>query len=108
FAMRVSVHWDERGVRHQAKMPNVPQPEKLPSDSDMREKLLPMMPDPVRRYYERERPIEFRPVEFDRYLGKKYPGGQFNVWIRTTGKLPDLPAIHQCVLAYASAMIVLD
>ena len=74
----------------------------------MREKLLPMMPDPVRRYYERERPIELRPVEFDRYLGKKYPDGQFNVWIRTTGKLPDLPAIHQCVLAYASDMMLLD
>ena len=66
------------------------------------------MPDPVRRYYERERPIELRPVEFERYLGKKYPDGRFNVWIRTTGKLPDDPAIHQCVLAYASDMTLLD
>jgi acyl-CoA thioesterase-2 len=74
----------------------------------MREKLLPTMPDPVRRYYERERPIELRPVEFERYLGKKYPDRQFNVWIRTTGKLPDTPAIHQCVLAYASDMMLLD
>jgi acyl-CoA thioesterase-2 len=74
----------------------------------MREKLLPTMPDPVRRYYERDRPIELRPVEFERYLGKKIPGGQFNIWIRTTGKLPDLPAIHQCVLAYASDMMLLD
>ena len=105
--MLVSFHSDEAGLSHQAKMPDVPPPEKLPSDSDMREKLLPTMPDPVRRYYERERPIEFRPVEFDRYLGKKYPDGQFNVWIRTTGKLPDLPAIHQCVLAYASDMAVI-
>ena len=32
----------------------------------------PLMPEPVRRYYERERPIELRPVEFDRYLGRKY------------------------------------
>ena len=74
----------------------------------MREKLLPTMPDPVRRYYERDRPIELRPVEFERYLGKKIPGGHFNIWIRTTGKLPDLPAIHQCVLAYASDMMLLD
>ena len=66
------------------------------------------MPDPVRRYYERERPIELRPVEFERYLGKKYPDGRFNVWIRTTGRLPDDPAIHQCVLAYASDMTLLD
>ena len=57
-------------------MPDVPPPEELPSEAEMREKLLPTMPDPVRRYYERERPIELRPVEFDRYLGKKYPDGQ--------------------------------
>ncbi len=62
------------------------------------------MPEPVRRYYERERPIELRPVEFDRYLGRKIEDGRFHVWIRATGKLPDEPAIHQCVLAYASDM----
>ncbi len=32
----------------------------------------------------------------------------FNVWIRATGRLPDEPAIHQCVLAYASDMMLLD
>src|SRR6266540_2601523 len=66
------------------------------------------MPDPVRRYYERERPIELRPVEYGRYLGKTYEDGRFNVWIRATGKLPDKPAIHECVLAYASDMTLLD
>jgi acyl-CoA thioesterase-2 len=66
------------------------------------------MPEPVRRYYERERPIELRPVEFERYLGKKFPGGRFNIWIRTTGPLPDAAAIHQCVLAYASDLMLLD
>ena len=54
------------------------------------------------------RPIELRPVEFGRYLGKKSEDGRFNVWIRATGKLPDDPAIHQCVLAYASDMMLLD
>jgi acyl-CoA thioesterase-2 len=87
FSMLVSFHSDEPGLEHQAKMPDVPPPEKLPSESEMREKILPMMPDPVRRYYERERPIELRPVEFDRYLGKKYPDGRFNVWVKTMGLL---------------------
>jgi acyl-CoA thioesterase-2 len=66
------------------------------------------MPEPMRRYFERERPIELRPVEFDRYLGKKFADGRFHVWIRATGALPDDPAIHQCVLAYASDMTLLD
>jgi acyl-CoA thioesterase-2 len=66
------------------------------------------MPEPVRRYYERERPLELRPVELGRYAGQKFPDGRFHVWIRTTGPLPDDPAIHQCVLAYASDMTLLD
>jgi acyl-CoA thioesterase II len=108
FSMSVSFHVQEPGVTHQAKMPDVPPPERLPSDSDLRDRVLPMMPDSVRRYYERERPIELRPVEFERYLGKKYPDGRFNVWIRTTAPLPDVPAIHQCALAYASDFMLLD
>ncbi len=108
FSMSASFHADEPGLTHQATMPDVPKPEDLPSESDIKERVLPLMPDPVRRYYERERPIELRPVEFGRYLGQKYQDGRFNVWIRTTGKLPDDPAVHACVLAYASDMTLLD
>ena len=108
FSMSVSFHNDEGGLDHQAKMPVVPTPEELPSETEIRERIMPTMPDPVRRYYERERPIELRPVEFGRYLGKKSEDGRFNVWIRTTGKLPDDPTIHRCVLAYASDLTLLD
>ena len=83
-------------------------PDALPSEAEVRERMLPLMPDAVRRYYERERPIELRPVEYGRYLGKKLEGGRFHMWIRATGRLPDEPAIHQCVLAYASDMTLLD
>jgi acyl-CoA thioesterase-2 len=108
FIMSVSFHRNEPGLSHQAKMPDVPSPDELPSEAELRDRVLPMMPEPVRRYYERERPIELRPVEYGRYLGKVIEDGRFNVWIRATGKLPDEPAIHQCVLAYASDMTLLD
>ena len=108
FSMLVSFHTNEEGLDHQAPMPDVPPPEQLPSDAEMRAKLLPTMPESVRRYYERERPVELRPVEFDRYRGKKYPDGQFHIWIRATSKLPDDPAIHQCALAYSSDYALLD
>jgi acyl-CoA thioesterase II len=108
FSMLVSFHLEEQGLDHQAKMPDVPGPDTLPSEAEVREKILPTMPDPVRRYYERERPIELRPVEFERYLGKKFPDGKFHVWIKATGRLPDDPAIHRCVLAYTSDMGLLD
>jgi acyl-CoA thioesterase II len=108
FTLMVSFHNDEEGLTHQAPMPQVPPPEDLPSEAQIKATILPTMPEAVRRYYESERPIELRPVQYDRYLGKKYEDGKFNVWIRATGKLPDDPAIHQCVLAYASDMSLLD
>jgi acyl-CoA thioesterase-2 len=108
FTMAVSFHRDEPGMSHQAEMPAVPRPEELPNESEIKARVLPLMPDPVRRYYERERPIEWRPVELDRYLGKRIADGRFHVWIRATGRLPDEPAIQQCVLAYASDMLLLD
>src|SRR6516164_2696004 len=68
FTMAVSFHGNEPGLSHQAEMPSVPEPDALPSEAEVKERVLPLMPDAVRRYYERERPIELRPVEFDRYL----------------------------------------
>src|SRR6266568_9497723 len=53
FSMAVSFHVLEPGLTHQARMPEVPGPEQLPSDADIRDRVLPMMPDSVRRYYER-------------------------------------------------------
>ena len=108
FSMEVSFHVTEEGWTHRFAMPDVPRPDQLPSEAEVRDKLLPLMSDAVRRYYERERPIELRPVEYGRYLGEKLEGDRFHIWIRATGRLPDEPAIHQCVLAYASDMTLLD
>lgn len=108
FSMSVSFHNDEEGYVHQMDMPDVPGPEDLPSEAQMKQSVVPLMPDPVRAYYERERPIELRPVEFQRYSSRDPLPPRFHVWIRATGQLPDDPAIHRCVLAYASDMTLLD
>jgi acyl-CoA thioesterase-2 len=108
FSMLVSFHAHEEGLTHQAQMPDVPPPDELPSEKEVRSSILPTLPEAVRRYYERERPIEMRPVEFDRYTGKRYPDGRFHVWIKINGRLPDDLPLHQCALAYASDMTLLD
>ena len=108
FSMSVSFHVEEAGYAHQSKMPDVPKPDQLPDEVEIRTKILPKAPESVRRFYERERPIILRPVNYERYEGKKNPNGTFNVWIRCAGALPDNPALHQCVLAYASDMALLD
>ena len=74
----------------------------------IKQNILPQLPEAVRRYYERARPIELRPVDFDRYRGKRPEGDRFSIWLRTTAPLPDDPAIHRCALAYASDMNLLD
>ena len=108
FTLSASFHIDESGLSHQMAMPDVAKPDQLPSESDIRERVMPLMPDPVRAYFERERPIELRPVEFKRYMTRDGLDPYFNVWIRATGTLPEDPAIHQAVLAYASDMTLLD
>jgi acyl-CoA thioesterase-2 len=108
FSMAASFHRDEEGLDHQADMPKVPMPEELPSEKDIYDKLASKMPEPVRRFYERERAVELRAVEYERYVGKKIPNGTFHIWFRTTGALPDDPIIHQSILAYASDWGLLD
>ena len=108
FSLSASFHVQEEGLHHQAKMPNVPPPEDLPDDRDIAARILPHMPNPLRIYHERQRPIDLRPVEIERYMSREPREPQFNVWIKASTRLPDDPEIHQCVLAYASDMTLLD
>ena len=108
FSMAASFHKEEPGLHHQIKMPDVPSPESLPSEAELKARFMERMPPQVRAYWERERPIEIRPIDLSRYLepGNHAPTQQ--VWIRATGQLGDDLALHQCVLAYASDFTLLD
>jgi acyl-CoA thioesterase II len=108
FTLSASFQVEEEGFSHSTPMPDVPTPDDLPSEADIRQRVMPLMPDPVRKYFERERPIELRPVEYKRYMSREPMEPHFNVWMRATGPLPDDPAIHEAVLAYASDMTLLD
>src|SRR5215204_3099186 len=67
FSMSCSFHLEESGFDHAVAMPDVPMPEDLPGEAEVKAGVMPLMPEVVRAYYERERPIELRPVEFERY-----------------------------------------
>src|SRR5262247_3054925 len=45
FITAVSFHKEEPGLSHQAKMPDVPTPDQLPSEAEIKERVLPLMPD---------------------------------------------------------------
>lgn len=108
FSMAASFHKEEEGLEHQMAMPDVPPPENLPSEAELKEKLIKRVPAPVKAYWQAERPIEIRPVDLSRYFSRDKHGPSQLVWIKATGTLGDNPALHQCVLAYASDFTLLD
>ena len=108
FSMSASFQIAEEGLDHHLPMPDVPPPEALKSEAEIKSAYLAGAPASVRRYFERERPIELRPVDLRHYLGRESLDPVQNVWVRATGPLPDDPDIHRCVLAYASDMTLLD
>jgi acyl-CoA thioesterase II len=109
FSMIASFHAAEDGFEHQMTMPAVPGPEALPSERDLLSSFAGKLPDGMRRYFERDRPIELRHCEPGHYLDPaRHVGLTQDVWFKATGKLPDDPELHQCVLAYASDMTIID
>jgi acyl-CoA thioesterase-2 len=108
FVMSASFHKAEPGLDHQDEMPKVPAPEELPSEQELKARMIAHLPQSMRSYWERERPIEMRPVDVSRYFSREpRPPAQY-VWMRATGPLPDDFPLHQCVLAYASDFSLLD
>jgi acyl-CoA thioesterase-2 len=108
FSVAASFQTFEEGLDHQATMPDVPMPEDLPGEAELKEKFLAHAPEAVRRYWERDRPIELRPVDMTHYFSRSKLTPSQNVWVRASAALPDDPRIHSCVLAYASDMTLLD
>lgn len=108
FSMSASFHKEEEGFEHQIAMPDVAPPEALIDPSELIAQMIDKLPQAMRRYWERERPIEMRLLDVSRYMerGKKPPAQM--IWIRAAGRLPDDPVLHQAVLAYASDFTLLD
>ena len=105
FSMLVSFHRDEQGLDHQAKMPDVPPPEDLAERSRYAREIAAdhagcgaalLRARAADRIAARSNStaISARNIPTDTSMSGSAP----------PAKLPDDPAIHQCVLAYASDM----
>ncbi|WP_173934166.1 acyl-CoA thioesterase II [Chelativorans sp. Marseille-P2723] len=107
FSLSASFQIDEDGLDHQISMPEgIPMPETLrPQREFLASEVL---PENIRRYLQRRRPLEIRPVQVEHYTTRnKLPPVQ-HVWLRTVGKVPDDRGLHAAVLAYFSDMTLLD
>ena len=109
FNMAVSFQVPEQGLEHQFDAPKVPAPEGLETEEQRRRRLAHTLPEAIRQHVTREKPIDVRPVEDEDDLmnPKKAPPFQ-HVWLKAKGAMPSELAMHQCVLAYASDMTLLD
>jgi acyl-CoA thioesterase-2 len=65
-------------------------------------------PEGVKRYWQRARPVELRPLNLKHYISREPQEPRQHVWFRATAPLPDDDRLHKCILAYASDMTLLD
>lgn len=103
FNLAASFQKDEPGLEHEDPMPEAPAPAGLRTEQERAARYAARFPKFLRERLLSERPFEFRPVEpeDDPVLPGQRPPLR-RVWLKTTGRLPDDPAIHRYLLAYAS------
>src|SRR5262245_19207025 len=103
FSLEASFQVDEEGLDHQFPMPlGVPHPDTLISSAEAVAAYGDRIPENIRRYWRRERPIEMKPVFLEHYISReKLPPVQ-QLWIRVTGPVPDDRPTQSVVLAYLS------
>jgi acyl-CoA thioesterase-2 len=103
FNLAASFQVAEPGFEHSDEMPSVAGPDGLPTEQEHAAPYVQRLPVAVRDRVLAERAFEMRPVE--------PPGDPFDpprrapkrhVWLRTVERLPDDPALHCSMLAYAS------
>ncbi len=107
LTLTASFQRHEDGLEHNdAPMPEVPAPEELRPDFEQRqdivEKLGERMTEQQRNLFLRPRPIEMRTAGPLHWMNREPSPPRALSWFRTVAPLPDDPALHRAVIAYAS------
>ncbi len=102
FTCSASFQTFEEGFEHQLQMPEVVGPENLPNELELAGQLSHLLPEPMREKILLPKPVEIRPVTFQNPIDPKPMEPIRHAWFRADGMLPDDPALHKYLLAYAS------
>ena len=98
----------EDGLHHvDAQMPDVPPPEDLEPEVDVRRRFAEQARPEARHHFLAERPVEMRAVEGRHWMNPQPAPPRSHSWFRTVAPLPDDPRVHRAVLAFASDMTLL-
>ena len=106
--MACSLQLPEDGLHHQDGMPDVPAPDTLPSEAELRIRDATHLPEAQRMQVTRPRPIEIRPVFPRKWFAPVASDPVQHSWFRAAAALPEDSAMHRAVLAYASDMMLLS
>lgn len=108
FNTSISFHAEESGYEHQDPMPEVADPESLPTWADRARELEGKIPEERRQWMLRERAIETRSgLPHSMFSGE--PSTVPNpVWIKANGDVPDDPDVHAQLVTYASDIAFVD
>ena len=104
FNLAASFQKSEAGFEHQDPMPEAPAPETLQTEQQRIAPFAHRLPRLMQERVSAERPFELRPCDpekEDPLLPVRRPARRM-LWMRTVGPLPDDPALHRYLLAYAS------
>ena len=102
FNLAASFHEPEKGLEHQADMPDVPGPDGLQDVTEFASETLARVPEKMRRFLTEQRPFEFRPVRPVNFEHPERLPPEKQVWIKAVDNLPDEYSLHQNLLAYVS------
>ncbi|AYC18079.1 Acyl-CoA thioesterase 2 [Dickeya dianthicola] len=102
FYMTASFQTRESGFEHQSDMPQVTQPDDLPSEQNIARSMEHLIPPVMRQVFTNDRPIEIRPVKFHNPLKGDAAPPVRQVWCRANGAMPDDERTHQYLLGYTS------
>nr|XP_024395621.1 uncharacterized protein LOC112291894 isoform X2 [Physcomitrium patens] len=109
FTMYASFQRSMEGFEHQESMPNVPTPDQLLSQDELRKRYFsdPRIPLKKREKWAGGKPTKSSPLDvkevdpIDEVSKEALPPWQ-SVWMKSKGKLTDDPALHRCAAVYAS------
>lgn len=97
----------EKGLEHQAEMPDVPPPEDLPSEADERLKIADQVPAALREFFSMPRPFEIRHASRWTPMEAEPCEPSQAIWLKTVAPVSGGPDMHRVMLAWASDMHLL-
>lgn len=108
FNLACSFHGEETGYQHQAEMPDAPPPESLPTWAERIQENWDRLPEEVRSWAPKPRPIDMRHLHPPTFLGGKPEPGPTLSWFRIEHELPAGDPLHQAILTYVTDMGLVD